>query len=102
MRLRHWLMSAVLAAAPHIATASADEPARASPAAVNPPAPRASKEVKANDGHTTGATEPLVGSYQFLLEVAGVTPGERTAPEDRSYSVGPRLHPDPRTVDSDD
>ncbi|NJM91306.1 MAG: hypothetical protein HC861_00220 [Rhodospirillaceae bacterium] len=96
--MRYWLISVVLAAATHGATAGADEPARASPAAANPSAPSAGKEIKPNSGRPTSASEPLVGSYQFLLEVAGVTPGERQRTENQTYSTGPGLRRNPRTT----
>jgi hypothetical protein len=70
MKMQYWMTSVVLAAAIHIATAGAG------------------KEIKSDSGQTS-ASEPLVGSDQFLLEVAGVTPGARQRTESRTYSTGP-------------
>ena len=93
MAMRHWLMSLVIAAAAQAAAANADELELAPDAG----APSTGAEIKAGGARTNSASEPIAGSYQFLLEVAGVTPAETA--QVRKRTAGPSLRRDPRVVE---
>jgi hypothetical protein len=76
MAMRHWLIGLAVAAATLVTAANADDLKLAPKAGIG--APSKSAEIKANGGRANGASEPIAGSYQFLLEVAGVMPAEHS------------------------
>jgi hypothetical protein len=90
MALRPWSMGLIFAAVAQVAAASADD-LRLAPDA------NMSAEVKAAGGHANSASEPIAGSYDFLLEVAGVTPSQPS--QERKRSIGHSLRPDPRAAE---
>ena len=102
MNIHRWLMPLVIAMAAE-AAARADGPELT-------PAPRAAAAspnaaIDPGDGGGQGnASEPVLGGYQFLLEVAGVTPDAPS--QERKRSAGSPLRRDPhgagKAVDSAD
>lgn len=95
MNVRRWLVPLLITVAA-VPAAEADEPARAPLRQASAASTNAAIDTK-GDSASQGNASELHGSYNFLLEVAGVTPGERARREDRTYSAGPQPRRDPRT-----
>jgi hypothetical protein len=85
MRIHRWLMPLFVAVIT-ATVASADEPG---PKAGST-SPSAAIETNGGEPHRGEAAEPIQGSYQFLLEVAGVTPDQPSQKQDRSAGAPPR------------
>ena len=85
MRIRRWLMAFLIALAT-VTAAQADEPGRRTGAAPS----NAAIETKAGDVHEGDTAEPIQGSYQFLLEVAGVTPDQPSQTRKSFVGASPR------------
>lgn len=76
MRIHRWLMPLFIALTT-VTAAKADEPGPNTGAA----SPNAAIDVKDGEVHQGSAAEPIQGSYQFLLEVGGITPNQPSQAE---------------------
>lgn len=93
MKIHRWLIPLAIAVATE-AVASADGPELAPPPRPAAASPNAAFDM--GDGRQGNASEPVLGSYQFLLEVAGITPNAPS--QERKRSAGSPLRQDPRGV----
>ena len=97
MRIHQWLMPLFIAVATEAAVpaATADEPEVVSWPEAGALSPNVAIDAK-DDSVSQGSASELHGTYNFLLEVGGITPAEPS--RDRRRSPGlPRGH-DPRAA----